>query len=67
VNDPVLVLADEPTGSLDQENGAAVLELLRGLRERAVVIVTHEPEAASIADRVLHLVDGRLVQESYRR
>ena len=61
VNDPVLVLADEPTGSLDQENGAAVLQLLRGLRGRAVVIVTHEPEAASIADRVLHLVDGRLV------
>jgi ABC-type lipoprotein export system ATPase subunit len=61
VNDPVLVLADEPTGSLDQENGAAVLDLLRGLRDRAVVIVTHEPEAASIADRVLQLVDGRLV------
>ncbi|MHB8691594.1 MAG: ABC transporter ATP-binding protein [Solirubrobacteraceae bacterium] len=62
VNDPDLVLADEPTGSLDQENGAAVLELLRGLRDRAVVIVTHEPEAASIADRVLRLVDGRLVE-----
>lgn len=60
VNGPELVLADEPTGSLDGENGAAVLELLRGLTGRAVVIVTHEPEAAGIADRVLHLVDGRL-------
>ena len=60
VNDPELVLADEPTGSLDADNGAAVLELLRGLRGRAVVIVTHEPEAAAIADRVLHLSDGRL-------
>jgi ABC-type lipoprotein export system ATPase subunit len=60
VNDPSVVLADEPTGSLDQENGAAVLELLRSLRERAVVIVTHEPEAAATADRVLSLVDGRL-------
>ena len=60
VNGPELVLADEPTGSLDTENGAAVLELLRGLRGRAVVIVTHEPEAAAIADRVLHLTDGRL-------
>ena len=61
VNDPELVLADEPTGSLDAENGAAVLELLRGLTGRAVVIVTHEPDAAAIADRVLQLVDGRLV------
>ena len=60
VNDPELVLADEPTGNLDQENGATVLALLRGLTHRAVVIVTHEAEAAAIADRVLHLSDGRL-------
>ena len=64
VNGPKLVLADEPTGSLDAENGAAVLELLRGLTGRAVVIVTHEPDAAAIADRVLQLADGRLVAES---
>ncbi len=63
VNDPELLLADEPTGNLDQENGAAVLELLRGLSDRAVVIVTHEPQAAAIADRVLHLRDGRLAGE----
>jgi ABC-type lipoprotein export system ATPase subunit len=62
VNDPELVLADEPTGNLDQENGAAVLELLRGLSGRAVVLVTHEPQAAAIADRVFHLSDGRLTQ-----
>jgi ABC-type lipoprotein export system ATPase subunit len=60
VNDPELVLADEPTGSLDSDNGASVLDLLRGLHRRAVVIVTHEPEAAGIADRVLYLRDGRL-------
>ncbi len=63
VNDPELVLADEPTGNLDQENGATVLALLRKLTRRAVVIVTHEPEAAAIADRVLHLRDGRLAAE----
>jgi ABC-type lipoprotein export system ATPase subunit len=60
VGDPELVLADEPTGNLDRENGAAVLSLLRGLEDRAVVIVTHEPEAAAIADRVLTLRDSRL-------
>jgi ABC-type lipoprotein export system ATPase subunit len=60
VNDPEVVLADEPTGNLDQDNGANVLALLRSLTRHAVVIVTHEPEAAAIADRVLHLQDGRL-------
>jgi ABC-type lipoprotein export system ATPase subunit len=61
VNGPKLILADEPTGSLDAENGAAVLELLRGLTGRAVVIVTHEPDAAAIADRIVQLRDGQLV------
>jgi ABC-type lipoprotein export system ATPase subunit len=63
VNDPVLVLADEPTGNLDVEAGAEVLRLLRaGAADgRAVVLVTHEPAAAAIADRVLTLRDGKLV------
>jgi ABC-type lipoprotein export system ATPase subunit len=63
VNDPALLLADEPTGNLDVEAGAAVLQLLRELAAegRAVVLVTHEPAAAGIADRVLRLREGRLV------
>jgi ABC-type lipoprotein export system ATPase subunit len=63
VNDPALVLADEPTGNLDSAAGADVLGLLRALAQqgRAVVIVTHERDAAAAADRVLHLRDGRLV------
>ena len=62
VHDPALVLADEPTGNLDAESGAAVLALLRGAADegRAVVLVTHDEAATSAADRVLRLVDGRL-------
>jgi ABC-type lipoprotein export system ATPase subunit len=64
VNDPAVVLADEPTGNLDAEAGREVLRLLRaGARDgRAVVIVTHEDVAAEAADRVLRLQDGRLVE-----
>src|SRR3954467_1935844 len=64
VNDPAVLLADEPTGNLDVVAGAEVLRLLRaGADEgRAVVMVTHEAVAADIADRVLTLRDGRLVE-----
>jgi ABC-type lipoprotein export system ATPase subunit len=63
VNDPSVLLADEPTGNLDAEAGAEVLRLLRaGADEgRAVVMVTHEAGATAMADRVLRLADGRLV------
>ncbi len=62
VNDPVLVLADEPTGNLDTAAAGDVLRLLREMtgRGRAVVLVTHEPEVAGAADRVLEMVAGRL-------
>ena len=62
--EPKLVLADEPTGSLDSRRGREVLELLTGVcreRELAVVLVTHDPQAAAYADRVHTLRDGRLV------
>lgn len=62
-NDPRLILADEPTGSLDTQRGREVLLLLRDLaRERAipVLVVTHDPQAAQIADRVHTLRDGKL-------
>ena len=63
VNDPALVLADEPTGNLDEESGAAVLELLRRVADsdRAVVLVTHDRAATALADHVLTLRDGRLL------
>lgn len=63
VNDPPIILADEPTGSLDSENGRTVLDLLRGLAAagHAVVMATHNPESRLVADRVINIRDGRLV------
>ena len=63
VNDPPLLLADEPTGNLDEESGAAVLDLLRRAADsgRAVVLVTHDRAATALADRVFRLEAGRLV------
>jgi ABC-type lipoprotein export system ATPase subunit len=64
VNDPQLLLADEPTGNLDEQSGHHVLTLLREVASggRAVVLVTHDAEAARIADRVLRFEHGRLVE-----
>jgi putative ABC transport system ATP-binding protein len=62
-SEPKLLLADEPTGSLDSQRSLEVLELLRELcreREVAVVLVSHDPQAAAYADRVLALRDGKL-------
>jgi putative ABC transport system ATP-binding protein len=62
-NRPRLVLADEPTGSLDTQRGRAVLELLRSIAHEedvAVLLVTHDPKAAKVADRVCTLRDGTL-------
>jgi ABC-type lipoprotein export system ATPase subunit len=62
VNDPPVVLADEPIGNLDPASGRVVLELLRAMADegRAVAMVTHQPEASAIADRVVRVEDGRL-------
>jgi putative ABC transport system ATP-binding protein len=61
--DPALVLCDEPTGSLDSASGREVRALLRSIPEhgsRSVVMVTHDPEAASDADRIVRIKDGRV-------
>lgn len=66
VNRPTVVFADEPTGALDSQTGAQVLDVLRGTAERlgqTVVLVTHDPQVAAAAERVLFLADGRLVDE----
>lgn len=61
---PAILLADEPTGNLDSKNSDAVLEMLRRSNQKlrqTVLMITHNTEAASIADRVLHMCDGEIV------
>jgi putative ABC transport system ATP-binding protein len=61
-NRPVVVLADEPTGELDQTSADRILELLRRRADHgaAILIVTHNPHVAALADREIHLLDGRI-------
>ena len=69
VHQPDLLLADEPTGNLDTASGEEVLRLLRQAADEfgaTVLMATHSAEAAAIADRRLHLRDGRLVEESVK-
>ena len=63
--DPLILLADEPTGNLDSTNGEAVMELLRELHQQGatVCMVTHDQRYAAHADRSVHLFDGRVVEE----
>jgi len=64
VNDPALLLADEPTGNLDSENSEAVLKILRDLNARlgqTILMITHDQEAASFAHRIVRMKDGRIV------
>jgi putative ABC transport system ATP-binding protein len=62
-NDPQLLLGDEPTGALDSASGKRALDLLAALRERrgtTVIVVSHDVAVSERADRVVHLVDGRV-------
>ena len=66
VHDPMLVLADEPTGNLDEETGKHILELLDQLTRRSgknMIMVTHSQDAARIADRILCLREGKLTKK----
>ena len=64
VNEPDILLADEPTGNLDRKTGDGIIDLLRGLNERdgqTIVIVTHDTSTAEEANRVINMIDGRVV------
>lgn len=67
--DPQIILADEPTAALDSVSGRNVLEIMSGLarnRNRAVVIVTHDPRVLEYCDRIIHIEDGRVGHEEVR-
>lgn len=64
INHPALILADEPTGNLDTKNSDVVLKMLRQSNQelgQTVLMITHNPEAASVGDRIIHMRDGEIV------
>ena len=65
VNDPVLLLADEPTGNLDTKTGEIVLQTFKNLNQegRTIVLITHELEVARYAARIIHLRDGAIIKD----
>ena len=64
INEPVLLLADEPTGNLDSHTGSEIMDLLKSLRtenQMTLVIATHDAKVAALAPRVIELVDGLII------
>ena len=66
INEPKILLADEPTGNLDQENGRVVLDLIGDLHAEGhtIVLVTHNPEIADLGNRLIKIVDGKVSKDS---
>lgn len=66
VNDPTIIMADEPTGALDTKSTNEVMEIFQGLNAfgRTIILVTHEPEVAAFAKRVVHVRDGLIVSDT---
>ncbi len=63
INDPQVIFADEPTGNLDSKSGAVIMDILQGLNEKeghTIILITHETYTAEHAERIIHLLDGRL-------
>jgi len=68
VNDPEIILADEPTGALDSKSGVEVMEIFKDFKKKGktVVMVTHTAEVAKYADRIIYLRDGKVVDNNYK-
>jgi len=69
INDPEILLADEPTGNLDQKNGEIILNLIKELHTdgNTIVLVTHNPEIVKLGNRLIKLIDGKTCKDSYFR
>lgn len=64
INEPSIILADEPTGALDRANSSEIMELLRKMaEERLVIVITHDKKCAEYAEQIVTIQDGRLVSE----
>ena len=69
INEPDILLADEPTGNLDQQNGETVLKLINKLHKEGhtIVTVTHNPEIGKLGDRIINLLDGKIIKDKILR
>ena len=69
VNDPLIILGDEPTGNLDSESGSEILDILDNLHKqgKTLIIVTHDEKVAGVAQRIIHLLDGKIDRIEYNR
>jgi len=68
INQPAIVMADEPTGNLDSKSSYEIMDIFRELNEagKTIVMVTHEPDIAELTKRILHMVDGKIVNDEWR-
>jgi putative ABC transport system ATP-binding protein len=69
INEPQILLADEPTGNLDRQNGENIMEIFKRLHKKGqtIIFVTHDPQLARWGDRVIQLVDGKVVSDEYNK
>ena len=70
INNPSIILADEPTGNLDSETGNSIIELFKKLnkeQQATIIIVTHEPEIAQQTNRIIELIDGKIESDTLRQ